>query len=167
LGTPNADDAVVVNDTFLDRIVALAQNASDQEYRQKYSDEIRAAALATVPLRGTVEYEHQLLEVMRRGAGTGPGMTSDALKAQHAAVVRDLQQIAADLEDVRSVLSRSLTTSSQMYTVTGPAISVAERGVSMVKLALGGMVVVILAAVLAVLAAVAQYQLRKSRPAAA
>jgi hypothetical protein len=160
-----AEEGVVVNDTFLDRIVTLAQNAEDQKYRERYSDEIRGAALATVPLRGTVEYERQLLEAIRRGSAGG-GVPMETLRAQHAAVVRDLQQIAVDLEDVRSVLSRSLTTSSQMYTITGPAVSLAERSVSMFKLALGGVVVVILAAICAVLVAVLQHQLRRTQPAA-
>jgi hypothetical protein len=155
------DDGIVMTDTFLDRIVALAEDASDLSYRQRYSDEIRGAALATVPLRGTVEYQTQLLEQIRRGGDSAAGLSPEVLRTQHAAVVRNLQQIAADLEDVRGVLSRSLTTSSQMYTVAGPAATVAERGVSMAKLALGGAIVVFLATILAVLGAILHYQLRK------
>ena len=155
------DGSIVMTDSFLDRIVALAENAADLEFRQRYSDEIRSASLATVPLRGTVEYQTQLLEQIRRGGDSGAGLAPEALRTQHAAVVRNLQQIATDLEDVRAVLSRSLTTSSQMYTVSGPAVTVAERGVSMAKLALGGAIVVTLATILAVLAAILHYQLRK------
>jgi hypothetical protein len=162
-GERSNEDAVVINESFLDRIVELASDASDLEYRQRYSDDIRNAALATVPLRGTVEYQRELLASIRGGAaGNGPVLSAEALRSQHDAVVRDLQQIAADLADVRAVLSRGLITSSQMYTVTGPPVSIAERGVSMAKLAMGGIVVVILAAILAILGAVLQQLFRKS-----
>ncbi len=161
-----SEENIVISDSFLDRLVAISQNASDLEFRQRYVDDIRAAALVAVPLRATVDYERRLLEDIRSGSQGSAASIAD-LRARHTVVVRNLQQIAADLEQIRAVLSRSLTTSNQMYTVTGPTITVAERGVSMAKLAGGGIVVVILAAILAVLAAVVREQFLRGRTATA
>ncbi|HYK03002.1 MAG TPA: hypothetical protein VE974_14675 [Thermoanaerobaculia bacterium] len=159
-------ESIVVTDTFLNNIVSLAQNASDLQYRQRYVDDIRGASLATIPLREAVEYERDLLARIQRGSAAG-GTSLTGLRAQHGQVIAQLKQIANDLQEVRGILSRSLTASGQMYTVVSPPVNIAERGVSMFKLGLGGIVVIVVAALLAILAAVLHWQLRNGRQTAA
>lgn len=160
-------ESVVVTDSFLNNIVTLAQNASDLQYRQRYVDDIRGASLATIPLRDAVEYERELLARIRSGSAAGGTASLADLRAQHVQVTGHLKQIANDLQEVRGILSRSLTASGQMYTVVSPPVNIAERGVSMFKLGLGGIVVIIVAALLAILAAVLHWQLRNGRQTAA
>lgn len=157
---PEGEVVPQVSDTFLDRIVALAQDAADRTYRQRQIDDIKAAALAAVPLRLIVQYEEQLLADLRSGGVSGNVAATSRLAAERDQVAARLGTIAADLIDIRAVLSRSLTASGQMYTITSPAVAVTERSVSMTRIGLGGILVVTLTAFLALAAALIHHRLQ-------
>jgi hypothetical protein len=152
-----------VSDSFLERIVALAQDAADRSYRQRQIDEIRNAAMDAVPLRSTVQYEEQLLADLRSGGSTGGAAATTQLAAERNRIAAKLATIASDLNDIRAVLSRSLTASGQMYTVTAPAVAVTERSVSTTRVALGGMLVLALTTLLALAAAFVHHRLQMER----
>lgn len=139
---------LVLSDNFLDRVMALSQNAADREYRQRKVDEIRAAAIDSVPLRSRVAYAEQLLA--RVAAGGSGSLDSRQVTARRDQLAASLATVAADLIDIRGTLSRSLTASGQIYTITAPAVAVTERSVDVRKLALGGIFIVFFTAVLAV-----------------
>lgn len=160
---PQPSDTIVLSDNFIERVVDLAQNAADRVYRQRQVDEIRAAALGTVPLRSVVAYQEQLLRDVRSG-GSGGAVPMAQITAERQRIAQRLGQIATDLIEIRSVLSRSLNASGQMYTITSPVVAVTERGVSMTRLALGGILAVLLVALLAVAAAFIHYRLQSEEP---
>lgn len=161
--TPPNENAVVLSDSFLERIVALAQDAADRSYRQRQVEEIKMAALAAVPLRSTVAYEERLLQDLRSGAAVSRSVSVDTLTAERDRIVQRLGSIAEDLMDIRSILSRSLTASGQMYTVTAPPVAVTERSVSLSRLALGGILIVILTALAAIAAAFIHHRMQIER----
>jgi len=136
------DQTLVLNDSFFDRVVALSQNAADREYRQRRADEIREAALATVPLRARVAYSEQLLE--RIAANPTATMSSPQISTERQRLAAGLAGIATDLVEIRAILSRSLTAAGQIYTITAPTSSVVERSVDTKRLLLGGILAMFL-----------------------
>ncbi|HEX2060313.1 MAG TPA: hypothetical protein VHK90_06200, partial [Thermoanaerobaculia bacterium] len=87
--------------------------------------------------------------------------------AQRDRLAASLATVAADLIDIRGTLSRSLTASGQIYTITSPAVAVTDRSVNVRKLALGGVFVTFLTAVLAVLLSFLHHRLAVERSAGA
>ncbi|MEA2462589.1 MAG: hypothetical protein QOJ98_336 [Acidobacteriota bacterium] len=156
-------DTIVLSDNFIERVVDLAQNAADRTYRQRQVDDIRSAALLQVPLRSVVAYEEQLLRDIRASGAGGSVVPAAQVEADRARIAQRLGQIATDLIQIRDVLSRSLNASGQMYTITSPVVAVTERGVSMQRLALGGILAVILVTLLAVAAAFIHYRLQSEQ----
>jgi len=148
-----------VNETFLSQIVELARTASDLEYRKEYVKDIREAALITVPLKATVDYERALLAELRESP-SGEPVALDSLQTEKERIVKDLQSVARDLSDIRRILSGSLTASGQLYTITQPPAAVVERSVSLLRLALIGLAVVIMTAAGGIAAAYVHYRLR-------
>lgn len=162
--TPAANDQVVpqVSDTFLAQVVTLAQNASDREFRERQVQEIESAALLAVPLRSAVSFEEQLLGDVR-SAGGGGSVTSAEFLAERERVVRALGAVAQDLLEIRGVLSRSLASGGQIYTVTSPAIAVTERSVSLMRIALGYVLLMGMVTVAAIIAAFVHQRLTAQR----
>jgi hypothetical protein len=151
---------IVVSDDFIERVVGLAQNAADRAYRQRQVDEIRTAALLAVPVRSGVTYQEQLLSEVRSGGASASAIPAAQIAAERDRLAQRLGQIATDLIEIRDVLSRSLNASGQMYTITSPVVAVTERGVSLQRLALGGILAVILVTLLAMAAAFIHYRLQ-------
>jgi hypothetical protein len=145
-------ETVVLSETFLEKIVSLSKEAADSNYRQSQISEIKAAALTVVPLRQAVAYEENLLSTARSGASAATQIPD--ITAERNRIASKLSAIAADLYDIRSILSRSLGGSGQLYTITSPAVTVVERSVSVSRLMLGGILVLLSAAVIAIAAAV-------------
>lgn len=160
-GPQAAPQTLILNDSFLDRVVALSQNAVDREYRQRKVEEIRAAATETVPLRSAVAYDEALLD--RLSSPAPSSMTSDQLATARNRVAAQLGNVAKDLVDIRHTLSRSLNSSAQLYTITSPAVTLAERSVDIRRLGLGGIAAVLIVAILALLLAFLHYRLALER----
>lgn len=162
--TPSTGEQVVpqVSDTFLAQVVALAQNASDSDFRQRQVQEIEGAALITVPLRSAVTFEEQLLADVRSGAGSGSVPTSEFL-AERERVVGALGAVAQDLIEIRGVLSRSLASAGQIYTITSPAVAMTERSVSLSRLVLGFILLFGMVLVASIVAAFVHQRLTANR----
>jgi hypothetical protein len=163
--TAPPEESVVsaVSDSFIDRIVNLAQDAADRSYRQRQIDDIRMAALAAVPIRSAVAYQEQMLADVRSAGGAGGRIPPAQIAAERTRIAQKLGTIADDLTQVRGVLSRSLTASGQMYTVTSPVVSVADRSVSLQRLAVGGILLTVLAALAAIAAAFLHHRMQTER----
>lgn len=140
-------DSVVLSDTFIQRVVDLAQDAADRSYRQRQVEDIKQAALSVVPIRSAVEYQESLLAEL--ASGSGGGRVTD-YEAERNRLARRLATIATDLIEIRAILSRSLTAPGQMYAVTNPAVSMIGRSVSTSRLILGGFLAVSFALIAAI-----------------
>jgi hypothetical protein len=155
-------ESVLLSDTILERIVALAQDAADRDYRQRRVDDIRSASLDVVPLRSVVEYDQNLLQAVR-GGGATVTMTMPDVMAARQRISTQLATIATDLEEIRAILSRSLNASGQIYTITAPAVDTAESNINMRRITLGGILVAMLAFVAGVAGAFLHHKLLAER----
>lgn len=141
-------EAVVpqLSESFLDRLVRMANNSSDLEYRQRMVDEIRNASLATVPLESTVAFDEQVIAQAASAAsgGANPAMQA-ALRAQYDAARRRAIAAVNDVNEIYGLLSRNLQPSAQLFTLVGPSTSRIERTLSPMRLALGGLITLLVA----------------------
>lgn len=146
-GTPQSGDLVVpqLSDSFLNRLVMLASNDADRDYRQKAVDQIREASLATLPLQTTVTFDEQVIEQARRAGTNGGGAAEATFRAQYHAARREAIGAVNDVNEIFTLLSRNLLPTTQLYAVTGPAMSRIERTLSIFRIALGGLLAFFLA----------------------
>jgi hypothetical protein len=152
-----------LSDTFLERIVSMAQDAADREYRQSKANEIMKVGIEAVPIRALVEYERGLLALVRSGPRASLPQSASDLAAERTRITARMAAIATDLTEIRTILSSGLTGSGQIYTITSPAATVIERSVSLRRLILGGILVMLLATVVAVALAFFHFRLMIER----
>lgn len=144
-----ATDAVItqIDDSFLDRLVRMANESTDRQYRQAIVNEIRAAALATLPLQNSVSFDDQIIE-LARSARLGAGVneeTAAALRTDYAAVRRRAIEAVTEVNEIYRLLSRNLEPTTQLFTVTAPPNARIERTLSTKRLALGGLIAFLIA----------------------
>jgi hypothetical protein len=134
-----------LSDTFLDRIVDLANRNADREYRQKLTDEIKQNSLAVVPAQASVKYDQELIESFNTtSAKTGAAGAAD-LKAQWDVAVGEVRDAIVDLNQIYNLASRQIYPETEMYRVTGPPTTRVDRTLSPMRLALYGLLVFFIA----------------------
>jgi hypothetical protein len=133
-----------ISDTFLDRLMTLTTQATDAKYRQKLIEEYRTAVSATVPVEQAVSYQLQVLEQMRSG---GPSSKADetAVRAEIASSAADARQMVVKVNEIYQMLSRALNPSTQLFALAGAPVTRVERTRLPSRLALYGIVVLLLA----------------------
>ncbi len=139
-------DAVVpqLNDTFLDRLITLSGRSADVQYRQKLVDEYRKAVQAAIPFQQAVAYDTQLLESMRKPAGNPVHLDGPAVLAQLDQTRTEVGQLIAKTNELYQTISRNMTASTQLFTLSGPPTTGTLRAVSLSQLALYGLLVFLL-----------------------
>lgn len=135
-----------LDQTFLDRLVQMATDSTDREYRRRAADEIRNASLDTLPLYAAVAFDEQLIALAKSSPGsrTDP-QTQAALQSRFDSARKRTLQAVSDINELHRLLSRNLQPSAQLYTVTGPVSSTTERTMSLSRIALGGLITFLVA----------------------
>jgi hypothetical protein len=133
-----------LSDTFLDRLMSLAGRANDAEYRQGLVDIYRKALGETIPLKQAVAYDTQVLEEFRKPAAAATGLDRAAVQAQIDQTRSEVAQLITKMNDLFQVVSRNMTPSTQLFTLTGPPSTRTLRTVSPQRLALYGLLVLLL-----------------------
>lgn len=130
-----------MNDTFLDRLVALTSSHGDMVYRQRQADSYRQSVAQQVPLQLAVAYDEQLLNELRRPAGTTP---ADVLQ-QIDETRTEVRQLVVAMNEIYTLASSNLHPSTQLYALAETPRARVERSQSMARLALGGVLVLLVA----------------------
>jgi hypothetical protein len=130
-----------IDDSFLNRIMQMAGAAADREYRQELVDDIKTASLATIPHEREISYYQGLIDTMQ--AGTAGGAVS---QGDQARLREELQSVRAEvigavrqLNEIYAIISSNLNTSGALYAVTAPMTLRVDRTLSPVRLALIGL----------------------------
>ena len=141
-----SSEAVVpqLSDSFLDRLVSLSGRASDAKYRQDLVDEYRIALSATVPLKQAVAYDTQVLDELHKPGAGAASVSAAAIQAQVGDTRQEVGQLINKMNELFQIVSRNMTPSSQLFTLTGPPTSRTLRSVSLPRLALYGLLVFLL-----------------------
>ncbi len=143
---PKGNEAVPqLSDTFLDRLMALTGRASDAQYRQNLVDDYRKAVADSIPLKQAVAYDTEVLNELRKSSAGSTTLSPAALRAQIDQTRAEVGQLITKVNELFQVVSRNMTPSTQLFTLTGPPATRMLRGVSLQRLALYGLLVMLLA----------------------
>ena len=129
-----------LSDSFLDRLIDLTNQRNDIEYRQELVDDIKEASLAVLPYEQEVAYYEQLLSQMR-GLGSSAQDTNAAVRQETASILESVEHAIRDANAIYDQMSLNLNPSTVLYTVTSPPLARIERGLSLRRIALWGILV--------------------------
>jgi hypothetical protein len=132
-----------LGDSFLDRLIELTNQRNDIEYRQRLVDEIKVASLAVLPYEREVAYYEQLLAQMR-GIGSSNLDGNAGVRQEMDSILEAVSHAIRDANAIYDLMSLNLNPSTVLYSVTSPPIARIERGLSLRRMALWGILVVLI-----------------------
>lgn len=152
-----------LSEGFLDRIVALSDRNADRDYRQRLTDDIRAASLASIPLGSAVEYDRQLIATLEAGgAASDPGAIA-RFDAEWKSLIADVRESVRGVNEIYVIASRMLYPETELFRVLGPAATSTSRTSSPMRLALGGLLTLLIALPLILLGVFIHHRLSEEK----
>jgi len=150
-GSPNATDksgrsseSVVMNDSFIDRVVSMVNQSGDMQYRQKQVDDYETAARAIIPAQLAVEYDKQVIDFVRGATpGQAAGANADRVRAEIGATQAEVRKLVQQVNEIYEQVSRNLNPSTELYALTAPPSVHAERTRSLANLLLYDLVAIL------------------------
>ncbi|HEY4640196.1 MAG TPA: hypothetical protein VII75_02545 [Thermoanaerobaculia bacterium] len=117
----------MVNDSFLDRLVAMSNQADEIKYRQKIADDYQRATLDVIPTQQAVEYDKEMLDLMRHAPAASQQLPAAQVTADVEQIREESRGLAAQLSEIDQILSRTINPSSQIYSVTEAPTTTIQR----------------------------------------
>jgi hypothetical protein len=145
--TPRESDRIMpqLSDNFLDRLVALSKQATESQFRQQLVEEYQAAIRTTIPLEQTVSYEKRVLDEMKSGAMPAARTDAGVVRAEIDGATNEVRVLIAKVNEVYRLLSRNLNPTTQLVSLGGaPPTTRIERTRSLSRLALYGVVLMLI-----------------------
>ena len=125
-----------LSDTFLERIVDLADRNADRAFRQGLTEEIKEASLSTVPLEAAVQYDRELIDAFTAtSTASSPG--SLEIDAPWNALLSDLRMAIKQLNEIYQSASRQIYPETELFRVLGPPVTGTQRAISLSRVAMG------------------------------
>ena len=154
-----------LSDTFLDRLVDMTGRAADAHYRQSVVDIYRKASSETIPLKEAVAYDLQVLNEFQKPAGGSKTLNSTQVRAQIDQTRAEVGQLIGKMNELFQIVSRNMTPSTQLFTITGPATTRTFRSVSAARLASWGVLAVLVALPIAIIFSLLHNRIREEEAA--
>lgn len=136
-GGPGEAVTPLVNDTFIDKLMALTSQSKDVDYRQRLADDYQRLRMQVIPGQAQVAFDQETLQVIKSPAPAG-GADPAHVREQIAATQADLRDMVLRINEIYEVLSRNLNPAGEIYAVTTPAVTRIERVRSFTRLILYG-----------------------------
>jgi hypothetical protein len=133
-----------LSDSFLDRLMTLTGRASDPEYRQKLVEVYRGQVAEAIPAKQTVAYDLQVLKDVQSGGVANGSLDAASVRAQIEQTRAEIGTLIGKVSEIFQIISRNMTASSQLFVSGGPPITRTVRAISLSRLALYGLLVVML-----------------------
>ena len=163
-GAPGLSGETVMpqlSDSFLDRLVALSAQSNDVKYRQKMIEDFRRLAARAIPAEEAVAYDQQLLRDLKGDGPAGSKADAAAITAELDGARAEAKRLTAEVNEVYATVSHNLNPSTELYTLTGPPVSRAERAISLPRLGLYGLLLLLLALPIIVIVCLAHNLMRE------
>ena len=159
-GTAKESETIMpqVNDTFIDRLIQLSASSADTEYRQSLSNEFRRLSYAVIPLQQAVAYDQTILDLALKSSTSGEA-DRESVRAELVARRSEARRLAVQVHEVHKTLSRNLNPSTQLLTPSAPVTRV-ERGLSLGKMFLFGILTLCVAFIAAVILSLLHNRIR-------
>jgi hypothetical protein len=133
-----------LSDTFLDRVVELANRNADREYRQRIVNDLRAAALAMVPAEEQVAFLKQTLDSAKTARNTSVSGDTAQLRQSWSTQYETVKSTIEQIGEIYTTASRQLNPITELLTITGPASIRVQRAVSLPQLSIYGIIVILM-----------------------
>ena len=134
----------IINDSFLDRLVAMSNQADEIRYRQKVADEYHRATVAIIPAEQAVAYDKELLEMLKRGGAGASTASAEQVAADISGIRSESRALVAQVNEIYGILSRTMNPASQVYFVTQAPTTTIQRTGDLRRSFLGLMLVLLL-----------------------
>lgn len=146
-GEQQRDVVQQVDGNLIESLARLSGEASDVEYRQQMTDQIRTASLQLLPLRAQSEFYRMLVDRVS-GAGSEPraatAQEAAEMERSTAATLQAATLITDRVREAYDVLSRGLSPSAALYQVTDPPLHARETPFGMRKVAVASFFLLLL-----------------------
>jgi hypothetical protein len=156
-----------LSDSFLDRVMILANQAGDAGYRKQLVEEYKGAVARIIPAQATVEYDQQVVDTLSRANTSTRSLSPAEATARLDAARNEIKELVALTNEIYQIFSQRFNPATELYSMTAPATSRTERTVSLTRLALIGIFVVLVTFPLAVLFALIHNRVREEDAATA
>lgn len=167
-GTPPARQATEtvmpqIGDSFLDRVVAMATESSDREFRKQRIEEITTAQFRGIPHEQEIDHYRQTIEQVLGIEPTRRASPEDlaAVQAELRAISSEFEVIVRDAIALYESVGRTSNSPSALYSVTGPVAMRIERPVEGKQILLYGLIVFLAALPLAAFASLLHARFRE------
>lgn len=143
---PQRSDTLMpqISDSFLDRLVTLTSQSSDVQYRQKLVDDYRRASQAVIPAQQATAYDQEVLTLVKSTASTPTSGEATGVRNEIISTKNEVKLLLGRVNNIYDVVSRNLSPSKELYTLTAPPVVRTEHSHSLSQLALFGVAVLAL-----------------------
>lgn len=135
---------VVLNDTFIDRLVQLTSNMLDTEYRQRLAEQYRIASMRLGPLQEAAAYDRAMLDFLRSSSGSSD-ITPAEVNQQITTTRTEVRQLVQYVNDIYDLMSAKLNPTTELLTPLGVPSTKVNRAISIKRLALYGILTFLVA----------------------
>jgi hypothetical protein len=144
---PKGSEAVMpqLSDSFLDRLVTMTGRSADALYRQGVIDDYRKAVADTLPHKQAVAFDTQVMMDLQKPSGGPSTLTAAAVRAQIEQTREEVAQLINKTNELFQIVSRNMTPSTQLFSVTSPPTTRIVRAFSAQWLVLCGVLVLLVA----------------------
>lgn len=153
-----------LSESFLDRVVDLANQTGDRQYRQDLVDQIKKAALETVPLQTAVRNDQQMVNDFKGTQRVAAPSREEvaAIRQAWIQIYGDVEKTVGEINEIYTIASKQLNPVTELFTVTGPLASHVDRGgVSILRLLLYGLLVFLISFPLVVVVCLLHNRIRE------
>ena len=127
-------------DSFLDRIIEMADKSEDVKFRQDYTERITAASLAGVKLDRELQFYQDMLAALQEKQTTGNSVTPENRKEIGERIKEAYSDMVIHTEQINTIYaelsSRNLNPPTELYSAPEPVVSVRAGSISRAKLLL-------------------------------
>src|ERR1051325_751859 len=127
-----------INDSFIDRLMTLTSQSSDVQYSQKLVDDYRRATVFTTPHQQAVNYDQEVLNLVKSGAAGAAPVRAEEVHNELVATEKESRQLLGRVNEIYSIVSINLNPSKEIYSLTAPPVGRTEHSRSLKQLALYG-----------------------------
>lgn len=138
-------DSIIMDQSFLNRIVELSAEGNDLAYRQRLVDEYRRASIEVVPLESEVRYYEMLLQSFGGRSRAATDAERTLIDGERQAIVAEAVAATNEVNEIYERLSKDLNPSTMLYALNGPVATTNERAVSGSALIVAALVLLMLA----------------------
>jgi len=143
---PNPQQETVmpqVSDTFIDRMAQLLNSSADVQYRQRIVNEMRRVQNDMMPAQEAVRYDQEMLRDLT--TPVAPTASTADVTAEVENVRNDAKLLVQKVNDIYQVMSKNLNPETYLYTTSEAPTAYVVRSFTVKRLALLGIVVLLLA----------------------